>query len=197
MNGYAILGWGSLIWDLEILAGQVRGDWALGAGPRLPMEFTRISPKRKLGLVVCLDPVCGVGCTTNAIASTRGEIGAVVADLARRERAPDELIGAVCLTSGFERGASPEVVDAVRGWCLQGGWHGAVWTDLPSNFEAHLGQSFTIERALSYLRGLTGDSLDEAVCYIENAPAATNTPLRRALRAERWWQDEARRLGLR
>jgi hypothetical protein len=47
------------------------------------------------------------------------------------------------------------------------------------------------------LRCLTGDSLDEAVRYIENAPAATDTPLRRALSADDWWRAEARRLGLR
>ena len=197
MNGYAILGWGSLIWDMENLAPHVRGDWAMGCGPALPMEFTRVSPKRKRALVVCLDPVHGVACVTNAIASVRGEIGSVVSDLARRERAPEQHIGAVCLISGHANGSSPEIAAAVRDWCLAEGWAGAVWTDLPSNFADHLGERFTVPRAISYLRGLTGDSLDEAVRYIEHAPAATDTPLRRALAAEPWWRAEARRLGLR
>ncbi len=196
MNGYAILGWGSLIWDLESLAPHVRGDWALGAGPALAMEFTRISPKRNGALVICLDAVHGVGCATNAIASARGDIGAAVTDLARRERAPEERIGAVCLASGHANGSSPEVVDGVRGWCLAEGWAGAVWTGLASNFEDRLGEAFSVPRAVSYLRTLTGDSLDEAVRYIENAPAATDTPLRRALSLDAWWRGEARRLGL-
>lgn len=195
MNGYAILGWGSLIWDLDDLAPHVRGDWSMGAGPALPMEFTRVSPKRKLGLVVCLDAVHGDGCATHAIASAKDNIGAVVIDLARRERAPRERIGAVCLASDHASGASPEIVDSVRRWCVDRGWTGAVWTDLPSNFEDHLGEGFSIARAISYLRGLTGDSRDEAVRYIENAPAATDTPLRRALAAEAWWLAEARRLA--
>ena len=55
VSRYAIIGWGSLIWDLESLEPHVRGDWSMGAGPRLPMEFTRVSPKRKRALVVCLD----------------------------------------------------------------------------------------------------------------------------------------------
>jgi hypothetical protein len=197
MNGYAILGWGSLIWDLENLAPHVWGDWAMGAGPALPMEFTRVSPKRKGALAVCLDAVHGVGCATNAIASAKDGIGAVVSDLARRERAPEERIGAVCLASGQASGTSPEVVAGVRRWCLAEGWAGAVWTDLPSNFEDHLGEVFSVPRAVSYLRCLTGDSLDEAVRYIENAPAATDTPLRRALSADDWWRAEARRLNLR
>lgn len=197
MNGYAILGWGSLIWDMDNLAPHVRGAWAMGAGPALPMEFTRVSPKRKLGLVVCLDPVHGVACATHAIASVRDEIGPVVADLARRERAPEHHIGAVCLASGHANGASPKIVAGVRQWCLDNGRAGAVWTDLPSNFTDHLGETFTVPRAIAYLRGLTGDSLDEAVRYIEQAPAATDTPLRRALGEDEWWLAEARRLDLR
>ncbi len=197
MNGYAILGWGSLIWDLGSLAPHVRGDWAIGAGPALPMEFTRVSPKRKGALAVCLDAVHGVGCATNAIASAREEIGTVVADLARRERANEAGIGAVCLASGHATGTDPEVVEGVRQWCLATGWAGAVWTDVRSNFEHRLGEAFSVPRAIAYLRGLTGDSLDQAVRYIENAPAATDTPLRRALANDDWWRGEARRLNLR
>jgi len=197
MDGYAILGWGSLIWDLDNLAPHVRGDWRMDGGPVLPMEFTRVSPKRKLGLVVCLDDRHGVGCRTNAIASVRGDIHGAVDDLARRERAPVERIGAVCRATGYRHGATEVVIELVAAWCDAQGLAGAVWTDLPSNFAEHLGEPFSIPRALSYLRGLAGDSLDEAVRYIENAPAATDTPLRRALAAEDWWQAEAARLGLR
>jgi hypothetical protein len=197
MNGYAILGWGSLIWDLENLTPHVRGDWAMAAGPALAMEFARISPKRKWALAVCLDARAGLPCVTNAIASVRDNIHDVVSDLARRERALEERIGAVCLASGHFSGTSPEVVDGVCRWCLAEGWAGAVWTDLAPNFEDQLDQVFSVPRAMSYLRTLTGDSLDEAVRYIENAPAATDTPVRRALAADEWWLGEARRLGLR
>jgi hypothetical protein len=197
MNGYAILGWGSLIWDLENLSAHVRGEWAMSDGPALPMEFTRVSPKRKLALAVCLDAVHGVGCATNAITSVRDDVQSVVNDLAQRERAPEHHIGAVCLASGHSNGTSQEIVTGVRQWCLAKGWAGAVWTDLPSNFTEHLGEVFTVPRAASYLRGLSGDSLDEAVRYIEQAPVATDTPLRRALAAQDWWVAEARRLELR
>ena len=196
MNGYAILGWGSLIWDLDDLAPQVRGGWAIGAGPALAMEFSRVSAKRKGALAVCLDPVHGARCATSAIASVRDAIGAAVTDLARRERAPEARIGAVCLASGHTSGTIPEVVEEVRRWCRAGGWAGAVWTGLASNFEDHLGEAFSVPRAIGYLRALSGDSLDQAVRYIEQAPAATDTPLRRALAADGWWRGEARRLGL-
>jgi hypothetical protein len=197
MGRYAIIGWGSLIWDLETLGDHVRGGWALGAGPRLPLEFSRISHKRKGALAVCLDPEHGVGCATNAIRSARGRIEAAIEDLARRERAPVERIGALCLESGQAQGSKPEVAEAVRRWCEARGWAGAVWTDLPSNFAEELGTPFSVPRALAYLRALGGESRDEAVRYIEQAPPATDTPLRRALAAADWWVAEARRLGLR
>jgi len=160
------------------------------------MEFSYVSRKRRQALVACLDAENGVGCATHAIASTRDAIGGAVADLARRERAPEALIGAVCLRSDHAHGASGAVIEGVRTLCVAAGWAGAVWTDLSPNFADHLGEAFSIPRATAYLRTLTDDSLDEAVRYIENAPAATDTPLRRALAAEDWWQAEAARLGL-
>ena len=82
----AILGWGSLLWDLETLAPHVTGGWQHRHGPRLPMEFSRISPKRKMGLVLCLDPEAGAACATHAIRSARPALQDTIADLARRER---------------------------------------------------------------------------------------------------------------
>jgi hypothetical protein len=35
----AIIGYGSLIWDLADLAAHVEGPWRRGAGPHLPVEF--------------------------------------------------------------------------------------------------------------------------------------------------------------
>ena len=188
---YAVLGWGSLIWDLETLAPHVRLPWSMGAGPLLPMEFSRVSPKRRMGLVVCLDP-CGVPCPTHAIASTRPGLDAAIADLARRERAPRHRIGGVCTASGASQGREP-IAAVVREWCLAAGWTGAVWTDLLPNYAEMLGEAFTVERGAAYLRTLAGDSLDEAVCYVENAPATTDTPLRRRLSGDPWWRAQAAR----
>lgn len=191
---YAVLGWGSLIWDLDNLAPFVSLPWHMNSGPALPMEFTRISPKRKMGLAVCLDPDHGAPCPTHAIASSRFELPDAIADLAARERAPLERIGGVCLRSGTAQGRS-FVVDTVRVWCQQAGWSGAVWTDLTTNYQDMRGAPFSIPDAIAYLRTLGGDSLDEAVRYIENAPTGTATPLRAALAQDGWWQQQARRLA--
>ncbi len=185
----AIIGWGSLIWDLEILTPHTVGGWQMAGGPKLPMEFSRVSPKRKLGLAVCLDPVVGVPCQTHVIRSTRGDVHAAVEDLRARERAPEGLIGAY--HADFQHGRMPEVVALVQAWCAAKGWDGAVWTDLEPNFSAHTGREFSAAAGIFYLKTLSGESLEEAYNYIQNAPAQTATPLRAALAADNWWQGLA------
>jgi hypothetical protein len=181
----AILGWGSLIWDLDDLAPRVAGPWAMRAGPRLPMEFSRISPKRRMGLVLALDPEMGAPCATHAIRSRRDDLGTARADLAARERAPLGRIGWAGPRGGESR--LPEVAEAVARWCAAGGWAGAVWTDLEPNFAEHAGRAFSVPEGDAYLRSLAGESLSEAHRYIRQAPATSRTPLRRALAVDPWW----------
>lgn len=165
----------------------------MAAGPRLPMEFSRISPKRRMGLVVCLDPDLGVPCATHAIESTRASLAEAIVDLALRERAPASRIGGVCLASGRGQGRTA-IAALVRDWCATAGWTGAVWTDLLPNYAETAGEAFSLDRGAAYLRTLTGESLDEAVRYIENAPVTTDTPMRRLLAADPWWRGHAARL---
>ncbi|MEL6583526.1 MAG: hypothetical protein AAFQ36_06805 [Pseudomonadota bacterium] len=181
----AILGWGSLLWDLDDLAPKVRGGWQMRAGPRLPMEFSRISPKRKLGLVVCLDPENGVPCATHTIESTRAALSDTVADLAARERAPLERIGFV--GEGRSHSRLLAVIDAVEAWLETSPYAAVVWTDLEPNFAEVRGEPFSVQRGMAYLQTLSGENWDEAYRYISEAPADTDTPLRRALAAQPWW----------
>src|SRR5262245_16478650 len=44
-----ILGWGSLVWDPREL--KISGGWHLG-GPKLPIEFSRVSRDERLTLVI-------------------------------------------------------------------------------------------------------------------------------------------------
>lgn len=192
----AILGYGSLIWDLEILQPHISGPWAMAAGPAFPMEFSRISPKRKMGLVLCLDAVHGAPCVSHAIASRRKSVTAAALDLARRERAPLDRIGSVCLRGDRVVSRQADIGERVKAWCEKTGWHGAVWTDLDPNFADYRGHAFSVEAGLSYLQGLRGPSRAEAVLYISNAPVETDTPLRRALTAFAWWRDAQRAVGL-
>ena len=96
----AIIGWGSLLWELENLTPHVQGPWRNRAGPELPLEFSRVSPKRKRALAVCVDLMDGVPCWTSVILSKRGSLAEARTDLARRERAPDGFIGAFNAETG-------------------------------------------------------------------------------------------------
>ncbi|MEM9063058.1 MAG: hypothetical protein AAGD13_21560 [Pseudomonadota bacterium] len=191
---YAVLGWGSLIWDLEVLAPHVDLPWKMEHGPHLPMEFSRISPKRKMGLAVCLDHDAGEACPTHAIPSRRASAAEVAQDLADRERSPLEMIGVVCLATGTAHGR-PEIAEIISGWCAEHGWEGAVWTDLRSNFTEMSGQAFSFETAVAHLRTLSDEQLEEAVRYMSCAPRGTDTPLRRALLKDPWWRAEMARFG--
>lgn len=187
---YAIIGWGSLIWDLEILTPHVTLPWEMEAGPILPMEFSRISAKRKMGLAVCLDAEAGDPCPTHVIASRRETLDETVQDLAERERAPIERIGGVCLRSGARQGRV-HFSTMIELWCREHNWQGAVWTDLDSNFQVMRNTPFSVQTGVEYLKTLKGERLEEAVRYIMNAPKPTNTRLRRALMADTWWRDAA------
>lgn len=191
---YAIIGWGSLIWDLEILTPHVELPWRMDAGPSLPMEFSRISAKRKMGLAVCLDLVSGTPCPTHVVPSTRDTLVDAVTDLAARERAPFERIGGVCVHTDASQGR-PQFRNLIREWCLQNNWQGAVWTDLGSNFRELRSLTFSVTTAITYLQGLKGEGLDEAIRYIVSAPEATDTPLRRALAQNDWWRDQVQQRG--
>ncbi|MEL6335665.1 MAG: hypothetical protein AAFQ88_03350 [Pseudomonadota bacterium] len=194
MSGVAIIGWGSLIWDLDDLAPRVAGDWAMGAGPPLPLEFSRVSAKRLGALAVCIDAEHGTDCPTHVIVSRRRSVGRALVDLALRERAPPGRIGAVSVGSGARRlahGRSAAVVARVADWCRTAGFDGAVWTDLDANFAEKTGSAFGMAAAEAYLAGLEGASRVEAVRYITQAPAATDTALRRHLGAQAWWRREA------
>lgn len=191
-NAVAIIGWGSLIWDPENLAPHLRGDWIMGGGPTLPLEFSRISPKRKMGLALCIDDAVGTLCATHAIGSARDNVDAARADLAARERAPLDLIGMVCARSGRAVGVG---ADHAADWVAATGALGAVWTALPPNFTDHAAEPFDLAAAERWLLGLSGASRDEAVRYIHNAPATTDTALRRVLATRDWWQAEAARVA--
>lgn len=188
MARIAVIGWGSLLWDLDDLTPHVAGDWQVALGPMLPFEFVRVSPKRKQALVVVIDGDHGVPCATSHIDSTRDVLEHAVEDLARRERTTSEHIGYVSRDGSAAQTRHHFARDTVSQWLRSSPFDGAVWTDLAGNYEEVLGAPFSIAGAIGYLRTLEGESLIEARRYIESAPSNVETPLRAALREESWWQ---------
>jgi hypothetical protein len=182
----AIIGYGSLIWDLDDLAPKVAGGWQLGAGPGMPVEFARVSQKRKQGLVLVVEDALNHSCPTSVIESRRDRLADAVDDLAARERTHLGHIG-WATRAGDVISRFDGLAESVVRWLGQTAYEAAVWTDLDGNFEEHTGAAFSHDTALGYLKTLTGASLGEAWRYITYAPAETDTPFRRHLWEDSWW----------
>ncbi len=182
----AIIGWGSLLWDLELLEPHVHPAWDRGGGPSLPLEFSRVSPKRLRALALIIDPNNGTACRTSLVASRKNKLDAAVADLAERERAPLDRIG-FASTNGAWQSTIPGIERDFEQWLAGSSYDGAVWTDLPANFQDETGSEFTISSAIGYLQTLSGNGLLEAKRYIELAPEESMTGLRQALSTDEWW----------
>lgn len=83
----AVIGWGSLIWDLRDL--DIEGEWNTD-GPLLPIEFARVSGGNRLTLVL----VDNVPLQPALWAITRkASLAEAVTDLATREGTPASNIG--------------------------------------------------------------------------------------------------------
>ena len=190
MSKIAVIGFGSLLWDLDDLAPKVSGEWKMYEGPVLPLEFSLISRKRHYALALVIDYGDGAPCPTCVIDSVRSEIGAAIVDLANRERMEPTNIGFVDRNTGESHSHREETRNTFWNWIEDSTYDGAVWTDGERNFEALTGRAFSLKTAQDHLRSLQGISLEEARRYIRNAPARVETPLRRALEGAPWWHHD-------
>ena len=190
MSKIAVIGFGSLLWDLDDLAPKVSGEWKMYEGPILPLEFSLVSRKRHYALALVIDYEDGAPCPTCVIDSVRSEIGAAIVDLANRERMEPTNIGFVDRNTGESHSHREETRNTFWNWIEDSNYDGAVWTDGERNFEALTGRAFSLKTAQDHLRSLQGISLEEARRYIRNAPARVETPLRRALEGAPWWHND-------
>lgn len=190
MSKIAVIGFGSLLWDLDDLAPKVSGEWKMYEGPILPLEFSLVSRKRHYALALVIDYGDGAPCPTCVIDSVRSEIGATIVDLANRERMEPTNIGFVDRNTGESHSHREETRNTFWNWIEDSNYDGAVWTDGERNFEALTGKAFSLQTAQDHLRSLQGISLEEARRYIRNAPTRVETPLRRALEGAPWWHHD-------
>lgn len=177
----AILGWGSLIWDLRPEFDRYHDEW-LSDGPVLPLEFSRISASRKGALTLVVDSKHGVPCRVAYSLSTRSNPDDAIADLCCRE-------GTIMRWMGFyfrdgSRTCATPVPETIAAWAADKGYDVVVWTGLPSNFRDETGKEFSVTEAIIHLQSLTKEGKSMAATYILNAPDLIQTPLRTALQLE-------------
>lgn len=121
----AIIGWGSLVWDPGDLPRE--GTWQEG-GPRLPIEFSRISRDARLSIVI--DKLNGNVVPTMHVLSPRWLLDDARDDLRKRAKTSDERIGWVDITRGTSsldtNPRQADVHDVIRTWCQEHGYQATV-----------------------------------------------------------------------
>ncbi|WP_338810714.1 hypothetical protein V2V90_20115 [Agrobacterium leguminum] len=184
----ALLGWGSLIWDVRPEFDDQHGTWQ-DDGPVLPLEFSRVSGvTRGRALTLVIDTANGSDCTVKYALSKRRDPEDAIADLRGRE-------GTILKRIGFwfadgKRKYEFGVPGAIATWAQERKFDAVIWTALESNFEKETGENFSIDAAITHLQSLPPEGKAMAAEYVWRAPSLVNTPLRLALQGEPWFMGE-------
>src|SRR5271166_163592 len=200
----AILGWGSLVWDPDSLKDHLEDNGKFEQrGPKLPLEFSRISQDGRLTLVIDKDH--GVEVPTRVAISTRSVLNDAMTDLWIREmRFPGERSdaeqrskdGRIGYTDTGENASInlPEdklhpdhqdhqlAYDRIMPWLKTSGFDAVVWTALTSNYKEKRQRDFSADDAVNYLHNLPEEARERAFDYIRKAPKEVETRLRILIR---------------
>jgi len=187
----AILGWGSLLWEPGGDFGDViELPWKLD-GPKLSIEFSRISKTRGGALTLVIDPKNGSTVIVAWCLSNRARPEDAIADLRCREGTMMENIGYVRLNEQPTRPS--DVEKTIIAWAAEKKLDAVVWTALQTNFEHKTKQPFSIEQAIAHIKSLPVNGKVKAAEYVWKAPDFVRTPLRSALQKEPWFSDATSR----
>lgn len=170
----AILSWGSLI-----TTGTSRGLQAgpfIKNGPRLPIEFSRISKSRNGILTAVIDEQHGTFNQTHSALSTLTNLNHALKNLRETESATNlGTTGYVNLKFDTQRDHAlnhhPISTNIIRNWA-ENQYDAVIWTALLTNFT-----NFNTQNAINYLNTLP--DLNEALDYIRGMDLQTS--LRNAL----------------
>jgi hypothetical protein len=190
MTRIAIVGWGSLIWDIRPEFSRWHDAWQQN-GPMLKLEFSRVSRTRSNALTLVLDWEHGNECKVAYALSKRRHLDDAICDLRCREGTSLSNIG-VCSADGERtRAKNAEAFDRIKWWVLNKALGYAIWTDLVSNFEKEslVRRPFSLDAALMHLELLDADGKASAADYSRRAPAFVKTSLWRAVRGQPWFQS--------
>lgn len=175
------LGWGSLIWDPDEEFDKHHKEWKFD-GPKLKIEFSRISCSRDGALTLVIDSQNGEECQMAHTQSTRKNPDDAICDLRCREGTTLSNIGYLFLDGSCKSNTiDKESLSAIEKWASEKKFDVVVWTNLKSNFKEKVGSDFSVEEGQKYFESLLGKAKNSAVKYVKNAPDFVHTPLRRKL----------------
>lgn len=181
----AILGWGSLLWEGGQQFDEQHKTWC-DDGPRLKIEFSRISKSRQRALTLVIDNDNGSETTVAWCLSTRGSVEDAICDLRCREGTTVENIDCQRVS---EEPDPTSVDDPVAAWARTRGLDAVIWTALKSNFQQCTGRAFSVDAAVEHIRALDPAGKAKAAEYVWRAPEFVRTPLRDALQREPWFRE--------
>jgi hypothetical protein len=173
----AIIGWGSLIEEPDGLR-IVDGEWHVG-GPRLPIELSRLSSKRR-HLTYVIDERHRRSVPTRYAISRDAELATAIDDLARREGCAARRIGYIRAGEGTRHRSRTSQWNAIQKWVRAKRVDAVIWTDL-----APRPGRFTLDAAVRFWKRLPAETQVKAREYARMAPKQTNTDLRRRLQREK------------
>jgi hypothetical protein len=178
----AILGWGSLLWDPRPEFDKQHDDCWKYNGPELKIEFSRKSDSREGALTLVIDEENGTLTKVAWCLSKRSNVEDAACDLRCREGTICRNIRCIVVAEAV---TSQNIAgNSVLDWARREKLDAVVWTGLESNFKP-----FTVDLALSYLKGLSPAGKAKAFEYFVRAPAFVKTEVRSALEKEPWFKE--------
>lgn len=186
----AVIGWGSLIWCPGSL--RIKARWH-SDGPRLPLEFARISADGRLTLVIHDGSRRQ---TTYWALSLFCDLRSARENLKTREGTDLRYIHSLTSDGQKDGDIRSDVSDLILKWLkCHPILDAVVWTGLPSNWVCKRNRRFTPKDALQYVKDLerarddTNETYERAREYIANAPSQIQTVARRLISRDRGWKD--------
>ena len=174
----ACLGWGSLIWKPDTL--PLAGEW-FSDGPKLPIEFARVGDGGELATAICANaPPCKVLWALLDVETLEDACEA----LRVREQIPEDRQDGIGIFT-----TSSSSVGVIAEWAFPRQLDAIIWTALPPRFEGIEGLIPTVDDAVSYLSGLSGEAQEHAREYVKQVPAQIDTPYRSEIASRFGWHQ--------
>lgn len=181
-----ILGWGSLLWDRHAAFDDQHGPWQ-SDGPKLKLEFSRVSESRLRALTLVIDRNNGTECQVAYTDSKRTDPDDAICDLRNREGTVRRRIGVMFRDGSRVHGADESTRESIKQWASAKSVDVVVWTDLPGDFQEKTGKPFTLDEACRHLQNLSLEGKAKAAEYVWRAPAFVATQLRLRLQQQPWF----------
>lgn len=189
----AILGWGSFLWE-ENREFDKRHEpkWKCD-GPKLKIEFSRVSASRQGALTLVIDEENGSPTEVAWCLSKRQSVEDAICDLRCREGTTAKNIGCVIVSERPDPPAPQGSIQAITDWAREKAKEkkadAVIWTALRSNFKDKTETAFSVGNAVAYVKKLDPCGKAKAAEYVWRAPEFVRTPVRSALQQEPWFSE--------